>query len=670
MKTAYPTPGNGSVSSTTDYEQLTYDAASRLIQDRRRDGQVVTYSYDLLSRVTAKSLPATTYAYDNLDRITSTTYNGQTLSMAYDALNRLTRQTGSLGAVQYQYDLAGERTRMSWPDGFYITYSYDYAGDLSSILENPDANSTQLLASYSYDALGRRIGVARGNGVSSTYGWDGASRLSSLTQAPAGTWSFGYNAAGQAVTRSAPSAYVFSGQTALNRPYTLNGQNQVTASGALNLTYDGRGNLSSDGVTGYSYDVANRLISTSTGASLSYDALGRLAQTTSSTGVATQFLYDGGEIIGEYSASGAVLQRYVFGPGDDEPLVWYAGSGVSNRSWLLADHQGSVVATTNSAGAVVASNTYDEDGVPGASNAGRFQYTGQAWIPEVGLYDYKARLYSPTLGRFMQSDPIGYGDGMNMYNYVHSDGVNGRDPSGMGADSATLPVTLGGNAYGVTIPNVNPALPAPDQSGTSSLPDETVYGHRLPAGCSGDATACTTNDNGGYDGYTPQVGDPNQLGGGGGGAPRLPQTSAAPPAPHSTCPSTTSFWAKVANGADTVSLVSGSAAVGLGVTGLFLAPTGAGLAAFELTALTAEALSTGASVVGAVAHFANGDTAGGLGDFAGLAGGALVGKALGSTIASSRRIYGLTAPQSRWVRVASNGAGTAIGAEYGLYHCQ
>jgi len=117
--------------------------------------------------------------------------------------------------------------------------------------------------------------------------------------------------------------------------------------------------------------VANRLISTSTGASLSYDALGRLAQTTSSTGVATQFLYDGGNIIGEYSASGAVLQRYVFGPGDDEPLVWYAGSGVTNRTWLLADQQGSVVATTNSAGAVVAtetiaatqgSNTYTWDG--------------------------------------------------------------------------------------------------------------------------------------------------------------------------------------------------------------------------------------------------------------------------------------------------------------------
>jgi hypothetical protein len=50
---------------------------------------------------------------------------------------------------------------------------------------------------------------------------------------------------------------------------------------------------------------------------------------------------------------------------------------------------------TDTAGTVLNDNTYDEYGVPGATNSGTFQYTGQVWLPEVGMYYYKARMYSP-----------------------------------------------------------------------------------------------------------------------------------------------------------------------------------------------------------------------------------------------------------------------------------
>jgi RHS repeat-associated protein len=50
---------------------------------------------------------------------------------------------------------------------------------------------------------------------------------------------------------------------------------------------------------------------------------------------------------------------------------------------------------------------------------------------ETGLYYYRARYYSPALGRFLQTDPVGYQDDLNSYLYVHDDSLNRQDPSGL-----------------------------------------------------------------------------------------------------------------------------------------------------------------------------------------------------------------------------------------------
>ncbi len=237
---------------------------------------------------------------------------------------------------------------------------------------------------------------------------------------------------GQVVSQSRSNdLYAYTGRTAGTDGYTNNGLNQVTAVNATGVSYDADGNLTSDGVKSYVYDAANRPVSTNGGTStLSYDPLGRLRNMVGSVG--GQYLYEGEALAGVALNGGStVANRIIQGPWPDEIAVAYQGSGTSDPRWSLQDRLGSVVAITDGSAAVNVINAYDEYGRPQSGNGGRMQYTGQLWLPDFGVYHYKARQYHPGLGRFLQTDPIGYAAGANLYGYVAGDPVNYTDPLGL-----------------------------------------------------------------------------------------------------------------------------------------------------------------------------------------------------------------------------------------------
>ncbi len=125
-----------------------------------------------------------------------------------------------------------------------------------------------------------------------------------------------------------------------------------------------------------------------------YDPLGRLYEVAGASGT-TRFLYGGDELMAEYDGSGNLLRRYVHGADlkADDPIAWYEGPGFDGPSerMLRPDWQGSIGLVTDNAGATIyAVNTYDEYGIPKAGNVGRFQYTGQAWEPELGMVYIKS----------------------------------------------------------------------------------------------------------------------------------------------------------------------------------------------------------------------------------------------------------------------------------------
>jgi RHS repeat-associated protein len=450
-----------------------------------------TFEYDGLSRVTrsfdnnepgATSDDATnTYAYDSLGRRLEEVQNGQAVSSrwagdsnriglvypngrelditfdAFDRVDRITdngqRTTGNEPIADFDYLGPTRLLERRYQNGVRLTHLDDartaaigYDGMRREIRRRHLGADNVLIAdfAYTYDNEHHKLSErALPVNAQESYAYDSIHRLTRVTRPGQSSEAFQLDGVNNWVNRNGTA-------------HQVNSMNEYTRFGAATLGYDDNGNLLDDGTHRYEYDAANRLKRITRKADnaviggYTYDAHGRrIARTVTNSGELNeqvQYFYDGWNELEE--RRGRAVQQYVYGQRMDEPLVLdrdQNGDGqIDARLFYHDNGKGHIVALTDENGQVVERVRFDAFGRPTwqdangrplnvrSSPAGNpFLFTGRRYDPEAGLYDYRARMYHPALGRFMQRDPVmdpvNFG---NAYTYVGNNPISWRDPMG------------------------------------------------------------------------------------------------------------------------------------------------------------------------------------------------------------------------------------------------
>ena len=449
-------------------EEITgYDAIGRPTALKTRAGDTVALTYNDLDWVTQRKITrlvggaVVTYdfTYDIMGRVktvthadSSTTNPAQTVTYSYDSLGRPTDEVGANGLqAGYSYDDALGKTTLYYGDrtnaGTYnVTYSTDALGRLSGIAD------TSSIAAYSYDAQSRVDQITFGNGTSQSLsyevdsGWLNTLSLDAVGTVDDVTFTYTRDDEGRITNEHINNdSYAFKQHkvTPQSISYLANGDNQYTMPADILHVYDGNGNLTDDGDYTYAYDGENRLTearkrtsptTTTLVGEYSYDAVGRRSEKKVTAGnVTTRYMYAGNQVLAEYNQSNVMQRRYVYGPGIDNPLMVEEADGT--RHYLHRDGKGSIMAASFGSGVdigeVAFKFTADAWGFGADETTSPYRFTARRVDEETGNYYYRNRYYHPDSGRFMSNDPIGYGDGLNMYAYAYNDPVNFTDPLGL-----------------------------------------------------------------------------------------------------------------------------------------------------------------------------------------------------------------------------------------------
>ena len=226
-----------------------------------------------------------------------------------------------------------------------------------------------------------------------------------------------------------------------------------------NGTSTSRSYTNANQVVGWSYDAAGNLLS-SGGATNTYDALGRLT----SMGTTTNAYNGDGILVRQQQGTTTTTTTLIndLALGLSQPLIVHRSTpsgqlgmglptisidqsiygleriastaNLSTHTWYLADGVGSVQATLDDAGTLLANPQYDAWGIPASPATTPFGFTGEYTDGPSGLVYLRARWYDPSSGTLLGRDPFeGYTESpysLHPYQYGYSDPVSITDPSG------------------------------------------------------------------------------------------------------------------------------------------------------------------------------------------------------------------------------------------------
>lgn len=465
-------------------ESRQYDGSDNLARMVDRKGQATAYQYDALDRLTMVTFDdgsTIAYTYDAADRVTEIvdSVNGS-IARNYDLLDRLTQESTALATVTYTYDADGRTTTMSVSGQPPVVYAYDVEDRLTSV------SQASAVVAIGYDEAGRRGSLTLPNGIVTSYANDAADRLVSASYAQGanqlGDLTYAYDAAGNRTGMGGSWARTGLPPALANASYDE--ANRLAVWDGRQFTYDLNGNLVSDGVSAYGWNARNVLTSMSGGAQavFQYDAVGR-RRAKAVGGATIKFVYDGLNVVQEQTNGGAVSANLLTGLGVDETFT----RTDAITSMFLTDALGSTLRLVDDSGAMRTQYAYEPFGATtatGAPSANAAQFTGRE-NDGTGLYFYRARYYSPELGRFLSEDPLEFGGGdTNLYAYVGDRPTRSTDPLGLYDRDVHYDLTKGiGQQVGMCAANAAKVASADqgmdDDIWTSPMPPENVKAREL-----------------------------------------------------------------------------------------------------------------------------------------------------------------------------------------------